>query len=804
MPPALRLAVRSLARTPLLSAAAVLMMAVALGACTAVFAVADAVLLAPLPYRGAGSLFVISATQTFGGQSGIGRYSFSELAGWQRPGTPFESVAGWGEASFAVATEGPLRSVDGAFVSDNFFETIGGRFEEGRGFESSDRGAPMAVISARLRSAHFNDGRPMSGRAITLNGTAYTVVGVVARDFELPSTRSDVWVPAAWGPLAAQEDWIRNPRGGGFTFIGRARAASPEAAVRAAADSIYAAQPAVSAAASAARFLKLVQLREWISGAARPVLGIVAAAVGLLLAVACANLTLVLLSRHLWRARDLAVQRALGATRARVVAGAALEAALLLACAAIAGVWIGAMLTRVVRSTAAAWLPRADHVAVAAPSIVAVAALCALVTAIASTIPAWIASGIDVTDALRAGGALEGRTLRGRRARAALVALEIAACVVLLTGAALLARSFARLAGTDIGVAADHLVAVLLDTDASTRRSDPDRLAFSARLITRVTSLPGVSAAGFGTSLPPDAARLRYTLRGVATPGGARDLTVDAIAVTPGFLQALGVHAVSGRLFTDADREGAPPVMLLSETTARSIFGDRDAVGLSLDLPGHASRHEAVRVVGVVSNVRYDGLGKPADGGIYRPYAQVPLATAFLVARTSQPDDTMLAGIRHEIGAVDRDVSVLREDTVRARLLRSVAAPGFRAFLVGSLAMLALALAIAGVFGVVSYSVLVRTAEIGVRMAVGASPAAIVRVVLRDAVISSAAGAALGVGASALGVRWMSSLLYGVSPGDPASYAMAVGAVLALAAAAAYVPARRATKLDPMTALHVR
>jgi ABC-type antimicrobial peptide transport system permease subunit len=208
-----------------------------------------------------------------------------------------------------------------------------------------------------------------------------------------------------------------------------------------------------------------------------------------------------------------------------------------------------------------------------------------------------------------------------------------------------------------------------------------------------------------------------------------------------------------------------------------------------------------VRIVGVVSNVRYEGLLAPADGGIYRPYAQVPLGTTFLVARTSPAEDVALRGIEREIAAVDRGVSVLREDTVRGRFLRSVAAPGFRAFAIGALATVALALAVAGVFGVVSYSVLCRTAEIGVRVAIGASPAAIVRAVLRDSAPSAAAGVVMGVVASAIGARWMSSLLYGVPPWDPTSYVLAVATVAVLAGLAAYVPARRAARLDPMAAL---
>jgi ABC-type antimicrobial peptide transport system permease subunit len=321
-------------------------------------------------------------------------------------------------------------------------------------------------------------------------------------------------------------------------------------------------------------------------------------------------------------------------------------------------------------------------------------------------------------------------------------------------------------------------------------------VSLAARLAARARALPGVTSAAIGSSIPPDAARMRFTLPAAQTAAGVRDLSIDAVAVTAGYFRTLRIGLESGRLFSDADTAGAPPVMIVSRATARRIFGDRDPIGLSLTLPT-PSGARPVRVVGVVSNVKFDGLAKPSDGGVYRPFAQQPLASVFLVASSTAP----IESLSRTIASVDPQICILESGPLRGRVARATSAPRFRAMVIGGVALLGLAMAVAGVFGVVSYSVVMRTAELGVRCAVGAAPADIIRLVLREAGAMAIAGSALGVAAAVVVTRGLASLLFGIEPGDPLSFAVGLALVVVLTLVAAYVPARRASRVDVMTAL---
>src|SRR5256885_2954276 len=391
---------------------------------------------------------------------------------------------------------------------------------------------------------------------------------------------------------------------------------------------------------------------------------------------------------------------------------------------------------------------------------------------------------------------------RGKRLRAALVVGELAVSVVLLVGAVLFGRSLMRLLHSDVGVTTDHVVVAQMNV-AQQRAMPPSRPIEAVRMVLDgVSAIPGVVDASVSTSLPLNGARLRYTLKEVDTGAGVRDYDIDALAVTPGFFSTLGVSLIQGRFFTAADDADHRPVMIMSATTAKRVFGDRDPLGRTLSLPARGPKGaEDVALVGVVGDIKFGGLDGAADGGVYRPFQQQAWPTAYLAARTSGDPLAVAVALRGAIARVERGIAIGEVQTLEAALTRSAAPPRFRTLLLTALAVLAVALASIGLYGAVAYSVSLRTNELGIRLALGASPSAVLRMVVAEGVALACAGALLGVGIAYASAKGVSTLLYGVAPTDAMSFVMAPAALLIVAGVASYVPARRAAAVDPIVAL---
>ena len=388
----------------------------------------------------------------------------------------------------------------------------------------------------------------------------------------------------------------------------------------------------------------------------------------------------------------------------------------------------------------------------------------------------------------------------GRRIRRALTIAELAVSVVLLVGSLLLGRSLVRLLHTDLGVQVDHVVTASMNLSSNRDLTSTQQIAVVNRVVDDIRTLPGVSAVGIGTVLPPTESRIVLTLRG----NDAISYQAAAIPATPGYFQALGIRLLKGRFFNDADDENHPPVMIMSADTARHFFGEGDPLGRTLSLPvfKDGSTHNAsMTLVGVISEVKYSGLERPADNSIFRPFAQQPWPNVYLIARTQGETNTLASVLQRRIGQVDSAIIVSKVSPLDAVVLDAAAQPRLRTVVVAGLAGLALALAAVGLYGVISRSVTQRTNEIGIRMALGATWTNIVRMVVGEGMALAVAGVVLGVAISYAASRVLATFLYGITPTDAVSFTLAAASLLLFALIASYIPARKASRIDPAVAL---
>jgi putative ABC transport system permease protein len=795
---------RTLRRTPGLAAAAILTLALGIGANAAIFSAAYGILLRPLPYEDADRLVLIDGRRNVAGANEPVRVFFglSDLDTF-RSRSSFESVAFYATDAGVVSNESGMEQVDFATVTDAFFSTLRGRFTVGRALNPTDDKTPSIVISERLWRRRFGGSRDVVGQTVTLNSrrgdgtqraawrrTPFTIVGVVDDSFQFPVPQTDVWITAGFVRTV-------NPRCCSFLPVARL---DPRATLeRATADATSVAQAlsAVDVRSYEGLRVSAVGLRDEIVRRVQPALRMLMAAVGLVLLVACANVTNLLLARNVTRTRETAVRLALGASRARLVVQAVVESGLLAVAGGAAGLGLAAGMVFLLRRINPADLPRLDAVRLDAPVLLFACAAAAVVTVITGLVPA-LQSGSGT--ALSMSG--KGVTTRpgGARIRRALTVFELAVSVVLLVGAILLGRSLARLLNTDLGVVTDRVATASMNLSLDRELAGAQQAALVDRVIDRVRGLPGVTSAGVGTSLPPAESRIVLTLRGQ----NAVDYQAAAIPVTPGYFPALGIRLLKGRFFTEADAADQPHVMIMSAETARHFFGDGDPLGRTLSLPvfrDGAQRNAAMTLVGVISDVKYSGLDRAADNAVYRPFAQQPWPNVFLVARTASSPAAVMTTLQHQIAGVDRAIAVSAVRTLGDVVLDAAAQPRFRTLLLAILAALALALAAVGLYGVVSYSVSQRKAEIGIRMALGATAGDVVGMIVREGFVLAAAGVVIGVaGAYALS-RTLEALLYGVAATDPASFVLAPSVLFLFSLGASYLPARRATRIDPAAAL---
>jgi putative ABC transport system permease protein len=795
----LKYSARSLRRQPAFALLAIGTLALGIGANAAIFSVVNAVLLRPLDYRQPDR--IVALTNQWQKTGRRGTVSAPDFHDWHDATTSFAAMAYYTydldfETSVTVYGVADYGAV--VLVTPEFFDVFGVDALAGRRIArtASPGDAPAAVISFEFWQRRFGGASGVIGRTVTFAQRAVTIIGVMPPGFGFPG-RTDIW----YYPSAAGETTSRSAHN--YRVVARLKngveVSQAQAELSALAARLSAAYPATNEGKGAA----VVPLREQLVGDTRPTLYLLFGAVGLVLLIACANVANLLLARATGRASELAVRAALGAGRRRIVAQLMTESLMLAAVSAVAGLLLARWGVAAFVALAPAGLPRAAEIGIDARVLVFTFAASAAASLLFGVLPAIHASRLDLNASLRqsgrgtAGGG-------GARFRGVLVVAEVALAVALVVGAALLVRSFIALGRVELGFATDRVLVVR--TTVPARDVDDARRATMtyASLLPRLSTIPGVvSVAGIrglpGTSTHSNGG---YWLDGGPGPEVAGVQAPQAVftVVTPAYFRTMSIPLTRGRDFSEGDQFDAPFVAVVNEALARQAFPDLDPIGRRIMCGLDSLRF--MTIVGVVANVReYDPSVAPQPE-LYLPYLQHPAygSALTLVARTSVEPLTIANAFRDTIRTADPDVPV-RATTMMETISSSVATPRFRTLLVGAFAALALALAIAGVYGVMAYAVSRRTAEIGVRMAMGAGAADILRLVMGESLRLALAGISIGCALAYGLAQLLRGMLFAVAPADPMVFVIVPVALTATVAAATAIPALRAARIDPMTAL---
>ncbi len=794
----LRYALRKLLRTPGFTIVAVLTLGLGIGANSAIFSLVDAVLLRPLPYPAPERLMRLDAL-VHGHPAPFSGPNFLDFRAQNRV---FTDMAAWDPETTTLTGAGEPERLQATDVSAGFFGILGVQPALGRTFRPGDNEpghTAVVVLSDGLWRQRFGADPGILGRAISLDGAPAQVVGVMPAGFAFPR-EAVLWRPLEYNAMFRDPG---NRRALWLRVIARlrpgvtpARAQSDVAAIAGRLQKDY---PDLAGNIGASA----TPLAESMVGDLRTPLLLLLGAVGLVLLIACANVASLLLARASARATELAVRSALGAGRRRLVRQLLTESAVLALLGGGFGLLLGAWGAALLVRLGPGGIPRLEGVGVNG-GVILFTAVVALVTALVfGAVPAWQATRVELTESLKEGARGGGARRSTGRLRAGLVVAELALAVMLLSGAGLLLRSFARLQAVDPGFRADHTVAFDLGLP-DTRYGEPERVAeFYRTLLERLSALPGVQETGAVSALPLTGFRMRlsFDVKGRAPAPASEKPALDVIAATPGYLRALRIPVLRGRSFTSEDRAGARPVVLLNEEAVRRYFPGEDPIGQVVQLGW--PRSPAGEVVGIVRDVREEGLTAAAEPQIYLPQAQVPFASMSVVVRTTGDPARVASLVRREVHALDPDLAVDHLRTVREVVDRSIAEPRLYATLLALFAAVALTLAAVGIFGVMAYTVAQRRRELGIRLALGARPGGVLRLVVGQAAVLVAVGIALGLLGTLALSRVLAGLLFGVSATDPATLAAVAVGLGAVALLASWLPARAATRIAPSEALRL-
>jgi putative ABC transport system permease protein len=798
-----RYAARTLLKAPGFSAVAMVTLAIGIGANTAIFSVVNGVLLRPLPFGDPGRIVQVWTSTAGEPRSSHSAGDFQDL---QRENTSLAGLAGYRAALFTAFGQGSSdpASFEGAFVTSEFFDVLQVTPLHGRVFtRNADHGSgESAVILSRSVWEQLYGSSPGAvGQRLRLNGEPHTVLGVLPGGVEWPDS-ARVWIlskgPVPPSPLDIDEPGVeREVRY--FEAIARLR---PDVTLAQAQDDLARLGRVIHARegrTSEVRGVNAGLLQETLVGDVRRALVIMQAAVGLVLLIACANVSSLFIARAAGRRQELAIRAALGAGRGRLVRQLMMESLLLGGAGGLIGLLLGSWLIVLVIGILPSGIPRVEDIALdrtVAGVTLMVGIGCGVLF---GTLPALQASRAD------AGAALSSRSERTStsgtsRGRAVLVIVEVALTLVLLVGAGLLINSFLRLQRVESGFATDHVTVMSLAIPQSRYATGTAQAALYRRLVDGLAARPEVQAVGVGFPGPlrGDNARGSFFIEGrVAPPPDDRVFALIG-SVSGGYFGALGMPLVAGRTFNDRDTATSPDVAVVSAELARKYWPGESAVGKRLRFDSSSAWRT---VVGIVGDARQLGLHEQAPAVLYIPSTQFPLPFTNLAVRSTAPESAVASLMRAEIAAVDPSLPSGEISNLRGILDRSVAEPRFRSFLLGAFACIALVLAAVGVYGLISYSVMQRTREIGIRVALGALPRQVLVPVVREGLVLAAVGIAAGlVGALAV-ARVLSRFLFGVSATDPATFAAVSIVMLTVSFLASYIPSRRALRVDPIVAL---
>jgi putative ABC transport system permease protein len=801
----LRFAVRTLRKAPTATATAVLTLALGVGLNTAIFSVVKSVLLNQLPFRDPTRIVALAqtnSTNTHG--DGVEGWTVNE---WRNRSQSLERISVYDDAQLTLVENGEAEVLRGMRVSVEFFDTLGARVQLGRAFLSEEDRSPSAnviILSHDLWARRFGADPLIVGRVLQLNAQPYRVIGVLPATFGSlrmtnPGEIPQVFVRAEYDPRQAA--LCRSCFGG--RVIARLKplitVSQARAELNAVMRDVAHEYPADYAQDTSVRVEPLL---DHVIGPVRTVLWVLFGAVAFVLLIACANVASLQLARATTRAREFAVRAALGGARVRLAAQLLIENLLLAALGGAAGVLVGRVGTTVIASLAPRELPRLDEIHIDARVFLFALTVSLLTGVVFGMAPAWFASRADVSNALKRTAGLPGRS-SGGGLRNVLVVMDLALAFVLVLATGLLGKSFHNLRTVDAGFDPHHVLTMTPVMTPNAGNTTPGgRLGYYRQLLEKVQAVPGVTAVGLVSNVPLSHAEPRkLRIDGQAVVSDAEAPTADVFWASPDYFRALRIPLRHGRFLTADDGVGAPPAVLVSESFARVRFPGTDPIGHQIQLGSQQSHGPWSVIVGVVGDVRYDSLDREPRQAVYQPQAMNPFHYTRLVARTEGDPWRFERAIRAAIREVGSAQAVFHVQPMDDYVASSLAERSFALALIALFGVLALLLSAIGVYGLVSYSVVQRTPEIGVRAALGASGGDVFVLVLGQAMALTGIG--LGVGLLAgLGVtRLAASFLFGVGPADPGTLAAAAGLLACVAALASYLPARAATRIDPLEAL---
>ncbi len=798
-----RYATRLLRRHPGFAALTITVLALGIGSTTAIFSVVDALLIRQLPYRDPERIVMIAETSTLN-RAALDEVSPANLLDWQERARAFEVMAGAEPYGFTTSGDAEPQSMPGARVTNGFFEAFGMPALYGRTFSPDEYTAGhnlVVVLSYGVWTQRFGADPGVVGRTIRLNGQPFTVVGVMPPAFAprllVTFNERGVWSPKVWS------DTDRQLRGARFyNVVARLHAGTSMPHAQSELESIAAALATQYPRTNADRTVQLVSLRDHLAGDLRASIGPLMGTVALLLVIAMANAANLLMVRGAARAREMAARMALGADWARLMRQLLAETLLLVVLGCSVGLVVARGLTRLIVSLAPPDIPGLAAAGVNTRVLLFSSLLTCVVTLLVGVVPAWKATRIGSRFSLSDAASGDSKVAPRQRARAAFVVAELALALTLLAGGGLLLRSFSSLLHTNPGFAPDGVAALQIFVRGAA--GAPERAVLIRQITERMRSLPDVQHVGAASVIPfldtTGGSSIPIVIEGRAAPAPGDEPSAFVTIATPGYFPALRIPLLDGRMLTEHDDGDVAPVAIVSQTFAERHWRNASPVGQKLRFRFRGAPTTA-EIVGVVGDLRHDGLDRPANPEIFLPHAQASFGEMTFVARTSGDPNLALAPLRAQIHAVAPNQPVYRTATLQHLVANTLNDRRFMLTLILAFAALALGLAATGVYGVMTLVSTQRTREFGVRLALGAGRGEILRMVLREGGAMTLVGIAIGLVGALITGQLLQGFLFGIRPHDPWTLAGVCAILAAVAAIACFLPAVRATRVNPITAL---
>jgi predicted permease len=799
---------RMLLSNPRFTLVAVLSLAIGIGANTAIFSVTNALLLKPLPYKDADRL-VILWQRSPGLNVAQDWFSPGQYLDLKAENRVFEQLAATIDASYNLTGAGRPERVEGARVSSSLFTLFDVQPVLGRAFNPDEDGEgkpTTAILSYAFWQRHFGGSKDVVGKPLSLNGNPVEIVGVMPEGFSLNKevmptvnkiSNAELLLSL---PMGESKRTVRTNED--YNIFGRLRSGVTLAQAQADVDRIVSTmkqQYPENYSPSSGFLISVVPLLQQVVGEVRRALLILLGAVGFVLLIACANVANLQLSRGAARQKEIAVRAAVGAGRARIIRQLLTESVVLSLIGGVLGLVFAVAGTMILRSVGPNALPRLNEIGVDGRVLAFTFVVSVITGVLFGMAPALRSSKVDLTKVLKEGG----RGSRGvghHRLRSGLVVVEVALSVVLLIGAGLLVRSYRNIQNANPGFDPQNVLSFRLSLPGA-KYKGPTVLSFYKQLTEKIKALPGVEAAGTSYSLPMSSVALAWgpiTIEGYVPKNPTDFVMSNERFVSPGYFSALRVPLVKGRYFDERDVKGAAETVIVNENLAQRFWPNQDPLGRRLE---RGDQEPWRTVVGVVKDSKEFSVDNEPPISIYHPHEQIPIPTMFMVVRSSSDPYQLVPAINKEIQSLDPEIPAFEIKTMTERVSESLARRRFSTFLLGVFAVVALLLAVIGIYGVIAYSVTQRTQEIGIRMALGAEPSAILRMILQQSLVLVIAGIAIGLIAAFGLTRLMTSLLFGVGQTDLLTFAVPPVVLLFVALLASLLPARRAGTVDPVTAL---